>query len=428
MTISNLRPQAPQFSPAGGGRRLLGPLAMMAAFSLMQGLPSYFFAVGLPALLRDGGASLATVGLTYVIWAPLALQWLWAPLFDAPQVPPFGGRLAWLRAMTILLALAFALVAAFPPGEAEIWPLLALSCLCSAIGATIRILLGAWLIAGADPRRRAWANAAGVAAMVFGGVAGGAAILHVGQNHSWSLAILSVSVAILVLSAPAWLIREEPPRPAPKASAQAQAERGLRVWAAFFGKPGAGRMLLKILGFGLVSGADVLVPAIMVDNGFSATRTLWILGSFAMAGVIPATALIGLLLARFGVFPVLAGLYALKLLALGGLALEAAAWIGEASPTRVAALSVVDYFLSGVLAVASWQLFMGFAAGPRSATDFGLLSSLDALARLLGGIAAGWAAQQAGYAPIFALAAAAAGAVALAACVLRPPLEGEALR
>lgn len=388
---------------------------MMAAFSLMQGLPAYFFSVGLPALLRDQGASLAMVGMTYVIWLPSAFQWLWAPAFDAPRIAPFGSRMNWLRVLPIGLALVFGLVAVFPPTGSSA-PLLAISFACSAITATLRILLGAWVMHGANARQRALANAAGVAAMVLGGIAGGAAMLHVGQTHGWSWAIAGVCAVIVLLSLPAWLMRDDAGF-APARAAVPRA-RWREAWAGFFTRKDIWRMLALVLCFGAVSGADVLVPAIMVDRGYTPTDTLWILGTFAMAAVVPAAALIGAGIRRYGVMTVLAVLYGMKLTVLAGLAMSA-----PLTASQVATLAVADYFLSGVLTVATWQIFMNFASGQASATDFSLITSIDALLRMCGGIGAGWLAEKMGYAPTFGLAACVAALAVLLAWRFAPELQ-----
>lgn len=403
--------------PKQAGVTLSQSASLMGAFSLIQGLPAYFFTLGLPALMRDSGASLSLIGLTYVVWLPLAFKWIWAPLFDAPYVAPFGNRINWLRCLPLVMAALFGLVAAFPP-DGHVWPLLVISLGCATVGATIRIVLASWMIDGVDPKQRALANSAGVAATVMGGIVGGGAILYVGQNYSWTLAILSVSMVIALLSAPAWMRKAT-------ALAERQAET-VRVrtpliesWKAFFRKRDVWRVQLLILCFGCASGADVLVPAIMVDRGFSAAQTGWILGTFAMAAVIPATAIVGGAIRRYGTFMVMGSLYGLKLIVLLALA-------GSDPFQRevVAALAVADYFLSGTLTVATWQFFMNFASGPRSATDFSLVTSLDAALRFLGGVAAGQIGEALGYGIVFALSAMAAGA-ALLCCLKLQPLLAE---
>lgn len=84
-------------------RRLITIALMTAAI----GAPAAFFTIALPAFMRDGGASLAEIGLVYIVWAPSALKWLWAPWFDGLPRRPFGDTFGWMRALTLAIALTF---------------------------------------------------------------------------------------------------------------------------------------------------------------------------------------------------------------------------------------------------------------------------------------------------------------------------------
>ncbi|WP_407977601.1 MFS transporter [Brucella pseudogrignonensis] len=381
-------------------------LAIMACFSLMQGLPAFFFTLGLPAILRDRGASLDVVGLSYVVWLPLVFKWLWAPLFDKKSIAPFGSRRNWLRALSILLGGAFSVVAIFPP-EGSAWPLLTLSLVCAAIGATIQIVLASLLIENATPPQRALANSAGVAAMVLGGIIGAWLILELNEQFSWVISVFSVSAGILLLSAPVWFLRWG------AYSTGDQTERTgfhpMAVFRRFFNKPNIGLMLVAILCFGATGGADALIPAILVDKGYSPAAAGWLLGTVATASIIPATGVVGFALRKFNVLTVTVAVYGLKAIVLAGLALSI-----SLSPELVAVLSVADFCLSGALTVVVWQLYMGFSSKEYSATDYSVTTSLDAGMRFFGGIAAGSLGQQFGYSFIFT----AAAVTALGACLV----------
>ena len=404
---------------AGDGLSAFGAIAMMAAFSLVQGLPAYFFTLGLPALLRDSGVSLEIVGLTYVVWLPFAFKWLWAPAFDSSSTAPFGNRINWLRALSAMLAAVFALVAFFPPGSSA-WPLLALSLCCATLGATIQLILAAWLIHEATPKRLALANAAGVAAMVLGGILGAGLILQLGEMLPWAYCILAVSAAILLFSLPAWL-RRGSDRSLASAPPARQPAAWWLAWRSFLRRPGVSRMGIAIVCFGAAAGADALLPALLVDRGFSPAEAGWLLGAVATGSIIPASGAIAVLLRRYSVFAVLCGLYAFK-----GAVLLALVFSVHLAPNAVAGLAVADFCASGALTVATWQLYMRYASGPHSATDFSLTTSLDALLRFCGGALAGKVAHSFDYATIFAAAACAALGACLFTTALRPPLsEGE---
>lgn len=388
-------------------------LLVMGLFSLVQGLPAWFFTLGLPALMRDNGASLSMVGLTWVVWLPQACKMLWAPLFDRPVVAPFGSRRGWLRALPLLMAGTFACVALFPP-DGPLWPLLVLSLISASIGATLQIVVAAWLIGTLPAEGRAWANATGVAATVIGGMLGGGAILSIGTHLSWTFGVLLVAGLIVLLSFPVWLRADR----GDDVAADQQTPASCSPWSAWrqvASRPGFGPLCAVILCFGAAGGADVLVAALMVDRGFSAEQTGWILGSVATGSVIPASALVGWALRRWGCGPVLIVLYAVKAAVLLGLGLS-----GPLPAVAVAALAVVDFSLSGALTVVTWQLYMNAASdGGQAATGFGVLTSLDALMRFGAGILAGTVGQSFGMPTAFAVSAAAALLAGSGALILR---------
>lgn len=384
-------------------------LLTVGLLNLVQGMPAYFFTVAMPAMMRDGGASLATVGLAYVIWLPWALKWLWAPYFDTTAAPPFRSRIAWLRALPIVMAAVFLCVAAFPPGSSH-WPLIAISLASAAVGATLQVVLAAWLIETLDEKQRALANAGQVAGITLGGILGGGLILTLGNHLPWAATITAVSLMIALLSLPAWLQRAPPRQPSTREGQRLSPHSLLASWSGLLRRRGFPRLGLLILLAGGAAGADALLPAIMIDRGFSAAEVGWIIGTLGLACILPASAATGWLVRRFGSPVVLAGLYLAKGAAMAALALS----LTLPAPL-VAGLVVVDCAISGALMVAMYQLYMGYAAPERAATDYGLLTSLEAALRLAGGLVAGQGGDLLGYGTIFTASALCALAAASSA-------------
>ncbi|MFD1330691.1 MFS transporter [Methylopila musalis] len=382
--------------------------------NIVQGMPGYFFTVGVPAMLRDSGASLATVSLAYVIWIPWALKWLWAPYFDNPAAAPFHSRVAWLRALPIMMAAVFLLVAFFPPGSQQ-WPLIAISLLSATVGATLQVVLAAWLIENSSTKERALANAAQVAGVTLGGVFGGGLILTLGDRYGWVGAIAVVSAIIAGLSFSTWF---EKPATTAGSFARKARDGAWAAWKGLFVRPGFGRLLLLIVLAGGAAGADALLPAIMIDRGFTASEVGWIISTLGLGSILPASLLAGWLVRQKGAFVAIACLYALK-----GLTLAALALSGALPPVGVAGLVVLDCALSGALMVATYQLYMGFADVEHAATDYGLMTSLEAAFRLVGGLIAGQAGDALGYPTIFAGSALAAALAVLCALAFRPQLR-----
>jgi cyanate permease len=268
------------------------------------------------------------------------------------------------------------------------------------------------MIENAPPQQRAIANTAGVIAMVLGGILGAGLMLELNAHFSWSISVLSVSSLILVLSIPAWILTWG-------AAKRSDASVGFRfepvaLWKRFFVRPNIGWMVCAILCFGVTAGADALVPAILVDKGYSPAAAGWLLGTVATATVIPASAIVGAALRRFSVLGVAAVVYAVKAVVLVALAASV-----SMAPQIVAGLSVLDFCLSGALTVVIWQLYMNFSSREHSASDYSVTTSFDAAIRFAGALLAGAIGQRLGYPVIFGL----AGLAAVLSCILCLPLR-----
>ncbi|MCH9685972.1 MAG: MFS transporter, partial [Deltaproteobacteria bacterium] len=71
-------------------------LGLLATLYFSQGLPFGFFSQALPAVMRQQGISLATIGLSTLLALPWGLKFLWAPLVDRTGDVRGGRRRAWL--------------------------------------------------------------------------------------------------------------------------------------------------------------------------------------------------------------------------------------------------------------------------------------------------------------------------------------------
>lgn len=371
--------------------------AAIVSLNIVQGLPTYFFTLGLPALMREAGASLDVIALTYVVWLPWALKWLWAPWFDRPVAAPFGSRPSWMRWLPTLMACCFALLTLVPFSGASA-SLFAVAFACSMVGATLQVVLSAWIIDRFTENERAMANAMQIAGMTAGSVIGGAVLLVYGETLSeWSGTLL-VAAFILAVSMPAWLVKGD----ASCADRQNIAlSYALTPWRAL--APGFPQVMVLMIGAGIVAGMDVLLPAFLVDRGFTAADTGWIIGMLAMIAVIPASAVGGMLAGRIGPRRSLSVLFPVKAILLG-----AFAFTDRMPSTLAAILCILSFAVGGAIIVAYWQLYMRLSSTTHAATAFGFLTSLEALLLMAAGMAAGMMAEALGYGPAFTLAAAAA--------------------
>lgn len=382
-------------------------LIAIALLTASIGIPGAFFTIVLPAMMRDGGASLFEVGLVYVVWAPSALKWLWAPWFDALPRRPFGSTFGWMRALILAIALGF--LATLPLVERLIlWPLVGLAVLSAAFSVTLQMLFAGWLMDDFDERTRALANGVGVAGMVAGGVFGGGLLPLLASRTDWTTAIATASVFVALTSLGTIGLKRLPAPPRAAAASARQFIETLRLLAAL---PGSGYVLTMLALLSLSSGADVTVPARLIDAGYDPAKTGVLLGMVATLAIIPVSGLTGFLIRLYGRSIVLSGIAGAKAAVLALLA-----WSGAAGAAAVAALSVLDFILSGAMTVALWQVFMGHAAHATSPIlGYSALTAADAAVRLFAGIGAGAVAMALGYAGVFGIAALLAGAACLIA-------------
>ncbi|EKF17552.1 MFS transporter [Nitratireductor pacificus] len=397
-------------------------LVSVFCINMVQGLPASFFAIGLPALLREAGAGLDMVALAYLVWAPWALKWLWGPYLDGG--PSFFnavfGRIAHLP---FIMAGVFALLALFPP-SASVGPVLAIGVVCSFVGATLQMVLARWIMAvEADDRRRARLNAAQVGGMITGAMTGGTLIVALSDLLSWTVAIAAIVALIAAASLPFLLTQREAASPRiPLEGEERRSAAGIAgALRQFFTRPGVGLLAGLMLMSDVATGVDVLLAAHLVDNGYSAARATFLLNTLALAITVAATFVTARYLERFPVHRVLCALLFMKasIFLLFGSGLVSSAYAS-------AALAIAAVVLASVIAIAYWQIYMRFAAPEQAASDIGIMTSLRTLFLMAGGIGAGQVAGTIGYDGIFWLAAIMAFAASLLAIIQARQAHGAA--
>lgn len=365
-------------------RHLRQPVAVACLASAI-GMPGAFFTIALPALMRDGGASLVAVGLTWVVWLPSALKWLWAPMVGRRAFVATASPVRWLRGLGVAMALCF-LPVAWLAAEVAVLPLLALSLVSAVLGVTIQLVIAGCLMAE-DDNRRARLNGFAVAGMVLGGVVGGGLMPVVAMRIGWDIAVPVLACLIVLVLLPAsWLVT-------PGQRAFVQQGAGFADFALALSAPGTRGILFLLLLLAGASGADATIPARLVDAGLPMEHVLILLGTVATLLTVPAGLLAGWSLSRWGWPKVLATLCIAK-----GAVLIALAVL----PFATGVLAVADFALAGAMTVAVWQCYMAASRSILPVTRYSLMTSLDACLRFLAAIAAGGMAERYGYPAMFA--------------------------
>ncbi|AFJ02975.1 major facilitator superfamily MFS_1 [Methylophaga frappieri] len=366
------------------------------------GLQGAFFTIAVPAQLRDGGASLIEIGLIWIVWLPSAFKWLWAPWFEKMAVPA-AIRTKAITILALLLALSFLPVAMLTE-QAAAGPIVALAAWCALLALMLQLLYAGWAIRTLDEKNRARVNGYAAAGMVLGGIFGGGILPWSATLLDWWPVILLTSIAMAISGLSGKLLRDGPQI---RVAQQVTFLHGARVL-------GDRSLIISLLLIAAASGADVLLPARLVDTGMSPVQSGLLLGSLAMALIVPASLASGWLIARFGLkrcFLVCAILKGLVLLTLALMPMMA--------QLEVSLLSISDFILAGVFTVLTWQLYMQRALPEAPVSSYAALTSLDAVIRFTAALAAGMLAELSSYATLFVLTAFLTLAAGISVCFTR---------
>jgi MFS transporter (putative signal transducer) len=400
---------------SGAGTRADWPLvASLGGVYVAQSVIGGVTWTGLPAVMRNEGLPLDRIGLLSLIILPWAFKFLWAPAIERFRLPRFGAN----RSATIVLAGGLASVAGLVTvaflGPAMILPTLAVLMVVAFAAATVDIACDGYAVENLSRAYQGWGNAAQVGGAYLGSAIGAGFFLYLFQIAGWQWAVIAMAVLIVLLGLPfvrrASAARADETRTHKPSLLSAlrrlEMRRGLLVAAIFvFAHKGALAMLSPFL----------------VDEGFSLAQIGLIHGAGSMFVGFACAVLAGALVRTFGprlVMQTALGLQAAALLLLAfhsGLGLSGA---------MIVSLAIVSS--SGTMAlgfVALYAQFMRWSDPRQGGVDFTLFQSMDALVSMGGGVAAGFAAQHLGYAPLFAVAAclAAAAIPAIALLVSGPP-------
>ena len=356
----------------------------------------------LPSVLRDQGLPLDHIGLVYLTVLPWVLKFLWAPALERYRLPPMGPSRSRSIVLVGGLISAAALILVGLIGPTSFIPLMAALMVIAVAASTVDIACDGYAVESLSERYHGWGNAAQVGGAYIGAAIGSGLFLILIARLDWSQATLIMAVLIVLLGLPFILSPAPDPssarthQPSLKdALSRIEMRKGLALAALYTLTQ---KWSLSMLGPFLVD-AGLDLNALGILNG---------LGSLAVGFV---CALLGGALVRlWGGRSILVIALVLQAATLSGLAVIA--WSGEAPMVLLLGLSLASS--SGVMALGYVALYAHFMAlsDPRQAgIDFTLLQCMDALVSMVGGIGAGWIAQNFGYSVFFGL----AGILAVAA-------------
>lgn len=380
--------------------RVLGMLFL--GFS--AGLPLLLVGGTFSAWLRDLGIELAAIG--FLSWVGMAhsIKVLWAPLIDRAPVPLLsrllGRRRAWMLLAQLVIAAALLGMALTDPREHL--GLVALWAVLAAFGsATQDVAIDAYRVEAEARHRQAAMAATYVTGYRVAILAAGAGALHLASVDSWTLAYSAMAllmgvgiVTTLIIAEPAVTVTsstlhfEQRVADYLAQTSHAGWRRNLTAWfigamvcpfAEFFQR--YGKTALLILAFIATFRISDIFMGVManpfyLDLGFSKAQIANIAAAFGLGMTLLGAGLGGLLVARFGIAPIL--LLTAFMAPITNLAFAWLAFIGPETYGLV--LAIVADNITGGLAISVFIAYLSSLTNTAyTATQYALFSSLMTL-------------------------------------------------
>lgn len=392
-------------------------IAVILFLGFSSGLPLALTGATLSVWLREGGVSLAAIGLFSLVSLPYALKFCWAPLIDRLTIPlltrRFGRRRGWALVSQAALAAALMALGSHDP-FADLWWTAFLAVVVAFCSASQDIVIDAYRVERLDEEQQAAGSAVYVLGYRFGMLASGAGALFIAALVDWSTAYHAMALLVGVGIATVLLARE----PEVHASATAVArERHAAAWLAARPHLSGRRAAVLAWLYGAVVApfaqfatrrawvavllfiacyklgdvlAGVMASPFYVDLGFSKEEIAGVTKVFGLWATIVGGLMGGVLVGRVGT---------MKGLLFGGLA-QMVSNLGfvmlATAGHDVGALAVtvaVENLCGGIATAAFVAYLAGLCDAAYTATQYALLSSIFKLGGDLFGASSGFLAR-----------------------------------
>ena len=374
-----------------GNRRI----AIMLPLGFASGLPLALTSGTLQAWLTVAGLDLKTIGIFTLVGLPYTLKFLWAPLMDRLVPPWLGRRRGWMLVTQMSVALGLAAMAMTGPGQRpEILGVLAL--VVAFLSASLDIVFDAYRTdVLLRPERgfgvAVWVNGYRCALLI---ASAGALLLadYIGWQYTYLLlAALMLAGVVTILVSP------EPSEPSETPASLAEAIGG--PLKEFFTRPGVVGLLALIVLYkvGDAVAASLQTAFLIGGMGFSVSEVGYVKGLGIGATLIGALAG-GVAMAKLGMVRSLL-LFGL-LQAVSNLGFMWLAWMGKSYMALTTSI-LVENVTGGMGTVAFVALIMSLCDHRYTATQFALLSSLEALGRVFSGRPSAELVEMVGWAQFF---------------------------
>jgi PAT family beta-lactamase induction signal transducer AmpG len=352
---------------------------VMLPLGFASGLPLALTSGTLQAWLTVEGVDLKTIGIFTMVGLPYTLKFLWAPVMDRVIPPWFGRRRGWMVLMQLCVAVGLGLMAMTNPRLHPGW-LAGYAVLVAFLAASLDIVFDAYRTDTLRSHERGLGAAVWVNGYRIALLASGAGALVLADYIGWQMTYLAMA-AVMIAGVVIVLVSPDPTlvADAPKSLTEAVGA----PLAEFVGRSHAWGFLAVIVLYKLGDAfASTLQTAFLIGElGFSATDVGAVKGLGVFATLLGAF-LGGLLMTRSGLVRSLLVFGALQ--AVSNMGFVVLALAGRNSNVLTAAV-VIENVTGGMGTAAFVALVMSLCDPRYTATQFALLSSLEALGRVFAG-------------------------------------------
>ncbi len=259
---------------------------MLGLLFAAKNIPSSFFIMGLPIILRLQGHSLSSIGLFQLASLPYLLKFFWAPVLDKNSSRKNHYK-SWILATGIGFASSIFLLSFFGPAK-EIQPLFLMIIAISLLSATLDIAISSLYIKLLSYQERGQGAAGRIIAVNIARIFGSGLLVMIYNHWGW-VPLTNIMGGIILLSLIALVFLEEPANKRERLKSSGSFFAGIRV---FFARTGMGRWtILLVCNSTSISAVFLMIRPLLVDQGYSPDSIAFLTGIFAVAvGVLASLA------------------------------------------------------------------------------------------------------------------------------------------
>ncbi len=363
-----------------------------------SGMPLYVLFQLVPVWLREGGVSLAEIGLFSLVGIPYTWKFLWAPLMDR-YVPPFlGRRRGWMLLTQVALVLSIGVLGMFEPARST-WLIAWLAVAVAFFSASQDVVLDAYRREILADEELGMGNAIHVQAYRISSLVPGSLSLILADMLPWS-SVFWITAGFMSVGVIMSLMVSESDSELPAASGLRQAL--VAPFSEYLHRRGWSGLLLVLCFMFLYKLGDNMATALSMpfylEMGFSKTQIGLIAKHAALWPAIFGGLVGGLIMVRVGINRALWMFGVVQMVSILGYAL-----LASTGPELWLLAAVISFEYLGVgMGTAAFTAFIARETSKTyAATQFALFTALAAVPRTLANASTGIIVERIGWVDFF---------------------------